>query len=135
MRPVPAPLSLANQDLFVSQSAGGVRDGGPDVLPGEPGGGLEEAVLAGSLAQLAQEQLDRDPRAPDSGIAFLTAVACALGRFHEGGDGSDGTFVGPCFPARMVDPPAVVPGTYPGGGHPAPHPLGAHDLLGPAPLL
>lgn len=31
----------------------------------------------------------------DSGIAFLTAVACALGQFHEWGNGTDGTFVGP----------------------------------------
>jgi hypothetical protein len=31
----------------------------------------------------------------DSGIAFLTAVACALGEYHEWGDGSDGTIVGP----------------------------------------
>ncbi len=31
----------------------------------------------------------------DSGIAFLTAVTCALGQFHEWGDGTDGTIVGP----------------------------------------
>jgi hypothetical protein len=31
----------------------------------------------------------------DSGIAFLTAAACALGQFHEWGDGPDGTIVGP----------------------------------------
>jgi hypothetical protein len=31
----------------------------------------------------------------DSGIAFFTAVACALGQFHEWGDGADGTIVGP----------------------------------------
>jgi len=31
----------------------------------------------------------------DSGIAFLTAVACALREFHEWGDGNDGTIVGP----------------------------------------
>ncbi len=31
----------------------------------------------------------------ESGIAFLTAVAFALGRFHSWGDGADGTIVGP----------------------------------------
>ncbi len=31
----------------------------------------------------------------ESGIAFLTGVAFALGRFHAWGDGSDGTIVGP----------------------------------------
>lgn len=36
----------------------------------------------------------------DSGIAFLTAVACAVGQFHEWGDETDGTIVGPC---RLAD--------------------------------
>lgn len=31
----------------------------------------------------------------DSGIGFLTAVACALGAWHAWGDGTDGTIVGP----------------------------------------
>ena len=31
----------------------------------------------------------------DSGIAFLTAVSCAMGQFHEWGGGADGTIVGP----------------------------------------
>lgn len=31
----------------------------------------------------------------DSGIGFLTAVACAVGAWHQWGDGTDGTIVGP----------------------------------------
>lgn len=31
----------------------------------------------------------------DSGIAFLTAVACSLDLWHAWGDGSDGAIVGP----------------------------------------
>jgi hypothetical protein len=31
----------------------------------------------------------------DSGIAFLTAVSCAVDHYYEWGDGTDGTSVGP----------------------------------------
>lgn len=56
---------------------------------------VEEAVGRASTSdgRVRKSKAFDDPI--DSGIAFLTAVACAVGEFHVWGDGSDGTIVGP----------------------------------------
>lgn len=71
-------------------------------------GGIDHEIVSRWIDQIVAESLERsrtgdgdvrqskafdDPI--DSGIAFLTSVACAVGLFHEWGDGRDGTIVGP----------------------------------------
>jgi hypothetical protein len=45
----------------------------------------------------------------DSGAAFLTAVAFALGEAHVWGDGDDGAIVGPGRLAGVPDVPGLAP--------------------------